>query len=210
MYSDQQLITGLAILVSAYAQLAGDISSYHWQIMVYLTWFSSLTHLTTLTTLRHYFRQNTRVRNLRLGLMLLNIILLAIALIPTGDVEWTVRDFGSVPASCYFQRIGSPPMKALMPSGTVFIVSLIILVFGSFTKAIRLSPRASSKALSQLRKRPSAFAHRRLEAAERRIGSGHSLWASKFSYTFWCVCYLILKAAFELYGSMLWKVRILA
>src|SRR5450756_2077760 len=49
MFSDQQLVTGIGILVSGYTQLHCSLSIYHWQIIVYLAWFSSLTHMTTLT-----------------------------------------------------------------------------------------------------------------------------------------------------------------
>ena len=59
MYSDTQIITGLAILLAGYIQLPSGISSYHWQIVVDLAWFSSLSHLTTLTALRGYFRRRT-------------------------------------------------------------------------------------------------------------------------------------------------------
>ena len=51
MFSDQQAATGIALLASGYAQLSSSISNYHWQMLVYLAWFSSLTHLTTLTVL---------------------------------------------------------------------------------------------------------------------------------------------------------------
>ena len=53
MLSDQQLVTGIALLASGYSQLSYGLSSYHWQLIVYLAWFSSLTHLTTLTALRY-------------------------------------------------------------------------------------------------------------------------------------------------------------
>lgn len=52
MFSDQQVVTGIALLASGYAQLSSGISNYHWQMLVYLAWFSSLTHLSTLTVLR--------------------------------------------------------------------------------------------------------------------------------------------------------------
>lgn len=52
MFSDQQLVTGIALLASGYAQLPYGLASYYWQIIIYLAWFSSLTHLTTLTFLR--------------------------------------------------------------------------------------------------------------------------------------------------------------
>lgn len=52
--SDFQLITGLAILISGFTQLQTGISAYHWQRLVQLAWFSSVTHLCCLTALRDY------------------------------------------------------------------------------------------------------------------------------------------------------------
>ena len=51
MFSDQQVVTGIGLLASADAQLNRGIQTYHWQMLVYLVWFSSLTHLTILTVI---------------------------------------------------------------------------------------------------------------------------------------------------------------
>ncbi|KAL8677607.1 MAG: hypothetical protein Q9186_005990, partial [Xanthomendoza sp. 1 TL-2023] len=90
MFSDQQAVTGIALLSSAFAQLHANpaFSSYHWQIVVYLPWFSSLTHLTTLTVLRQYFRDNHAARLWRALLMLVTVAMLGTALLPTGDHLW--------------------------------------------------------------------------------------------------------------------------
>jgi len=55
MFSDPQLVTGIGILVSGYTQITCSLSTYYWQVIVYLAWFSSLTYLTTLTALRAFF-----------------------------------------------------------------------------------------------------------------------------------------------------------
>lgn len=57
MFSDQQLVTDIGILVSGFTQLLCSLSAYHWQVIVDLAWFSSLPHLTTLTALRAFFSQ---------------------------------------------------------------------------------------------------------------------------------------------------------
>lgn len=58
--SDLQILTGISILISGYAQLECGLSCYHWQVLVYLAWFSSLTHLSCLTLLRNYLCQSPR------------------------------------------------------------------------------------------------------------------------------------------------------
>ncbi|KAF3033304.1 hypothetical protein E8E12_000501 [Didymella heteroderae] len=95
--SDFQLITGLSILISGFTQLDTGISAYHWQRLVQLAWFSSITHLCCLTALRNYFRRNTLGYSWRLPGMIILIVMLVIALIPTGHYTWesqTIR-YGS-------------------------------------------------------------------------------------------------------------------
>lgn len=86
--SDLQILTGISILISAYVQLGCGISIYHWQIVVYLAWFSSFTHLTTLTFLRRYLQERPALRTWRLLAMSLMLVLLSLALLPTGRSEW--------------------------------------------------------------------------------------------------------------------------
>ena len=55
--SDQQLVTGLSVLLAGYIKHC-DISVYSFQITTALAWFSCTTHLATLTVLRQYFNNN--------------------------------------------------------------------------------------------------------------------------------------------------------
>ena len=78
--SDQQLVTGLAILIGALGSRC-TISSYEFLVVVSLAWFSSTTHLATLDVLREYFIQNQVVRNVRVIGMVAMMILLSFGLI---------------------------------------------------------------------------------------------------------------------------------
>jgi hypothetical protein len=49
-FSDQQLVTGLALLISIY--IKGDITVYTSQVATSLAWFSSTIHLATLVVLK--------------------------------------------------------------------------------------------------------------------------------------------------------------
>lgn len=60
--SDQQLVTGLAIMIAGHARRY-SMSVYHFNIVSSLAWFSSATHLATLGTLREYFIKRPSVRN---------------------------------------------------------------------------------------------------------------------------------------------------
>ena len=101
MYSDTQVITGLAILLAGYVQLPSGISVYHWLIVVVdLAWFSSLSHLTTLTALRGYFRKRRTMAIHRAIVMGIVLFLLGTAFGPTGCISQTTAS--SIPAKCFF------------------------------------------------------------------------------------------------------------
>ncbi|KAJ8112997.1 hypothetical protein OPT61_g4773 [Boeremia exigua] len=80
LISDLQLITGLAIITSGFAQLRCGISAYHWKRVVQLTWFSSITHLCCLTFLRDFLYANRSAQLWRVPGMLALIIMLVTAL----------------------------------------------------------------------------------------------------------------------------------
>src|SRR5580704_14637470 len=106
--SDLQILSGLSILISGYIQLHCGLSAYHWQVLVYLAWFSSLTHLSCLTFLRARLYERPEERTWRVLAMFSLICMLLGALVPTGGYNWssdgtnsqspTPSDF----AVCYF------------------------------------------------------------------------------------------------------------
>ncbi|WYZ36429.1 hypothetical protein EsH8_XIV_000029 [Colletotrichum jinshuiense] len=125
--ADTQLITGISVLVSAYYTLTQGLSAYHWQMIIYLAWFSSMTHLSALTFLRTYFANHPAGRLWRVLIMSLLVILLFIGLIPTGHFNfiskvWTVAskvDFGDFvyPNDCDdFGQIGSQYFGCWLPN----------------------------------------------------------------------------------------------
>lgn len=84
--SDQQLVTGIAILVTGYAQTC-TIDGYHFMILVAMAWFSSTTHLSTLVVLRDTFRACPTMRLIRVigmvwvcGMLMLGEIIVFIIL----------------------------------------------------------------------------------------------------------------------------------
>jgi hypothetical protein len=78
--SDQQLITGLAILIGALGNRC-KVSLYEFRVVVSLAWFSSTTHLATLAVLERYFIENRIVRNWRVAGMLSLMVLLVFSLL---------------------------------------------------------------------------------------------------------------------------------
>jgi hypothetical protein len=81
--SDQQLVTGIAILVACFANWCRT-SVYELNMVVSLAWFSSATHLATLDVLQDYFQRNRVVRNWRMIGMVAIVLLLITGLLLTG------------------------------------------------------------------------------------------------------------------------------
>lgn len=213
MFSDQQVVTGIGLLASGYAQLHRGIESYHWQMLVYLAWFSSVTHLATLTALRQYFRTNHAARLWKAVLMLVTVVMLGIALLPTGDALWIRTEGGmrGVPALCYFRRLVSQNPNDKFIVDTVIesiIISLLVLFSGYMTRLVKLSDKATIASRLWLRAKPA----QRLKSIQRYIlhrtakpGAG-CFWSLMFVAIE--TMYILLRISFDIYESMLWAVRI--
>ena len=93
------------ILLCGYIQLASGISSYHWQVVVDLAWFSSLSHLATLTALREYFQKRNAMAVCRAACMGVVLMMLAIALGPAGWISQSA--VYATPAKCLFSSTAS-------------------------------------------------------------------------------------------------------
>ncbi|KAF6795860.1 hypothetical protein CSOJ01_13357 [Colletotrichum sojae] len=94
---DIQLVTGLGILISCYILLQCGLDAYHWQIAMYLGWFSAVTHLSGLTVLRRYLNTYVWTKYVRYSSMLSLLVLLLVGLVPTvcffrqGYEYWNLR-----------------------------------------------------------------------------------------------------------------------
>jgi hypothetical protein len=97
--SDQQLATGLAILVAAIANQC-TLTVWEFQLAFSLAWFSSTTHLATLDCLREYFLNHGAVRNWRVfGMIALLILLMYSLVVSIASVDDTI------PVQCTFHSM---------------------------------------------------------------------------------------------------------
>lgn len=204
MYSDIQVLTGIATLLSAFSQLQRGISIYHWQVTVQLAWFSSMTHLTTLTSLRAYFRERPRMAIWRLFFMGVTLLLLIVALVPTGNINPGIESGTerAYPAACLFSEWN------LFTSFNIplTIFSLLILLTSYATRVVRLFKPLSDHAHGLLRRAPGNFANRCFDHAEEMAASSErkTLWTCiKFLII---LAYVFFKAVYEISESMLWEV----
>ena len=102
--SDQQLVTGLAILVAAFVRW-NEISVYHWDIVSNSAFVSSNTHISTLVVLRRAFCQKSWwwARLWRIIAMVVFAIMLFVANIYTGYTYWD--DYTAWPMRCVAQEL---------------------------------------------------------------------------------------------------------
>jgi hypothetical protein len=116
--SDQQLVTGLAVLVGGFSNHC-SLSIFEFNVVIALAWFSSLTHLATLDVLREYFLDNAVVRTWRVIGMVIMLILLVAAQV----------------LSLFYQPSNSTvPMQCLVPgfteyAGPVSVLAIFALTF---------------------------------------------------------------------------------
>ena len=220
MFSDQQLVTGLALLISGYVQLRCGISSYHWQTITYLAWFSSLTHLTTLTVLRQYFRDNPAPRLWRAVLMLVMVTMLGFALVPSGDGWWFTSENTSdyvarLSALCFFRRLvaRSPEERFELGAYTTgsMLISVLVLFSGYLTRLVKLSRKATAFTKVWIRTKPGRMLKSALSTSVQRAGKSNTV-----TFIYWRLqhfvletAYILLRVCFDIYESTLWEVRIL-
>ncbi|KAI9694682.1 MAG: hypothetical protein M1822_000298 [Bathelium mastoideum] len=154
--SDLQILTGISILISGFAQLLCGLSCWHWQLLVYLAWFSSLTHLACLTFLRNYLYDNPGERSWRLVSMGILATLLVFALVPTGNYDWVsgfdldadVYDDDDEPplppdyAICHIKKTKTADSLTFAS----MIVSVLLVAIGFVSRVIRLHKMLSSNA----------------------------------------------------------------
>ena len=225
MYSDTQVITGMAILLSGYIQLftTPGISSYHWQTIVNLAWFSSLSHLSTLTALRDYFRLRPKMAAYRAIFMGVVLVLLGTALGPTGYISQA--DTPSIPASCLFSRTAHEDVKTaidtadrhgcprlrdgIIPYDTpLILISLAFLVFSYVTRVIRIFAPASKFAQEWLRVKPRKVFRWLYTPVTEKLGSSpRARWMSVPRWLLKLI-YVLMRLAYEIHGSMLWEVSV--
>ena len=214
MFSDQQIVTGIALLASGYSQLPSGLDAYHWQMLVYLAWFSSFTHLTTLTVLRGYFQDHPATRSWRVFFMLVTVALLGIALLPTGNQFW-LNDYlhniqtSGVPALCFFQgRNFNKQTFGLSTSnqGPPMIISILVLSFGYATRMVKLWPEASGFTRSWFRTKPGNAIKTILHASNYRSSQPKASIYWKLQRMVFEGIYIVILAHLVVWDSMLWEV----
>ncbi|KAH6673231.1 hypothetical protein B0J14DRAFT_66508 [Halenospora varia] len=134
--SDLQIVSGLAILISGFGSVVCGLSIYHWDTLVYLTWFSSITHMTALTFLRNYLYSRPAEQLWRLVSMSTFLCMLIAAILPMvnfGSISERPRIYQQS-AVCFFGVFA----KSNKLSYNSVIISILILVWSFAVRVVQL------------------------------------------------------------------------
>lgn len=159
---DIQAITGISILIGGFICLDESLSAHHWELIVNLAWFSSITHLSGLTVLRRYLQVHHYERYVRIFFMFVLLAMLLIAMVPTAFINWRSSEKQGTPdesaagpktpAICLFSiQCGLslyPQDFDVVPfersnAFQEMMISLFFLVIGFLSRTIKLSTRLS-------------------------------------------------------------------
>ena len=185
--------------------------------MATLAWFSSITHLTTLTVLRTYLKVRPFWRAVRVFSMVIFIGILAYALGVTGLPNWPVQPYSNlywnpgIPAKCYLHEMGHEHGSLTITIPVTFVAVNLT------TRVTRLFDVTSDPARRIFRESPSCLIKNVIKAlegfsvppeTELRLISGHA-WMVGFRfllYSSFLSLYALGKASYEAADSVLWEV----
>lgn len=235
MFSDTQAIAGMSILLCGYLQLDEGLSSYHWQMVISLAWFSSFTHLATLTALRGYFcdrpgmamfrggkktrlAKKTYPSNHCLGYMAVLLVLLIVSHGTAGYLPQISDIELSWPAKCLFSPAGVEQLQDVSygigwrrPYNVPFVVlTTAFLVISYLTRIVRIFNRTAKLAKTSLKTKPREYLRRRYgrvaTKAEEEQRPAQKALRNAMAFGI-AVLYIILKALYNIGESMLWEVH---
>ncbi|KAH6656049.1 hypothetical protein BKA67DRAFT_562515 [Truncatella angustata] len=143
--SDQQIVTGIAIMAAGFYGLQSkEISVYHYQIVLYLAWMSSSVHLSAITLLHSFISQHRGLLLWRVSGMVVLMVMLVIGLVPTISNDWGIiwwkgmlegRTGWAIPAYCFWGNTWGDGIGPDAPIGFVILISGYLWKFGELSKA---------------------------------------------------------------------------
>lgn len=181
--SDQQIVTGIAIMAAGLRGLAKDtISTYHYQIVLYLAWLSSSVHLSAISLLTPYLSKYNGLRTWRLIGMLTLFVMLLVGLVPTISDNWgtvnkaydpsrgTVQPTGwGVPAACFWGRTYGNGVNNDAPLGyAILVISYVWKVGELFVAPQKLYHAVVHIPVRILMEKPLCFIARRYARRQQR------------------------------------------
>ena len=174
-----------------------------------LAWFSSLTHLATLSSLRRYFLIQPAMAVCRATLMGVILVLISVAFATTGyvsqfgrsdDACWPARSLFSSKDVTEVNHGGRPPFNT-----PLVVLSIAFLVTSYLNRVLRIFAPTASLAHSWFKVAPKrAMRNWYIKAAAK---AKHKPGASRTTARFLAaLLYIVSKALYDIAESMLWEV----
>lgn len=211
--SDTQLVTGLAILISGYSQLSCGITAYHWQIIVFVAWFSSFTFLSAMAFLEGYFQTNHSLRIIRVCFMFILGGLQIVALLPTGSQNWLDLYgegggfYPSLSAQCYFEQLTMASFTSGGPRIWSMILSVLVVGISYIHSGVRLFDSTAAFSRRYFRTVPGTYLKGLLYFLERKADQralGAAIWTLPYLLSFFA--FSSARAFYDLAESMLLEI----
>lgn len=213
--SDLQILTGMSILISGYLQLKCGISCYHWQMIVGLAWFATITNFGCLSFLRRHLYNHQGERTLRLLGMGCIVTMLIVALVPTANYAWLHSSSGHSNASsyaiCHF--VYGPEEDSNSDIYSVLgrlnaALSIVLLAVASICRIILLHKYLSRRILGKWRTKASIYARSKLLALwiKWEIQSNTNVFQRHLLYHPLLACFLTIRILSDLIASMFFEV----
>ncbi|KAK8129272.1 hypothetical protein PG999_001652 [Apiospora kogelbergensis] len=201
MFSDQQLLTGLGVLIAGYIQvLNASLSAYHWNSVVYLAWLSSTVHLMSLSVLRERLKRSKVSLAIRLCAILLVFVLLVAALWPTAMFP----ENPTMPVRCLWKaRAYSTSEVSYFINTSVSYITLV----GTFVWKLS---QFSGRSREWIRYWGRASVECALEKAARQLlQTKHPTLWTRASYRALTTLYIVFVAHLELLESFMFTITLL-
>lgn len=137
--SDQQLVTGLAILVSGVSNQK-TLTFWEFRVAMSLAWFSTTSHLATLGTLRTYHKSNPGIRHIRVVGMVLVLVLLLYMFLLHLVPYFSYGRHETIFVQCVFHPEILPLVFSKLSFFDVLVntIPLLIVVFGYYVRISEL------------------------------------------------------------------------
>lgn len=210
---------GFGGLCQAYEHLIYGLDACHWHMLVYLAWFSAASHLSVLTVLRTYHDTEPWARHARVFFMFAHVILLVVALRPTGFFA-SGKSVASQ-AICYFNsnygywrfeaersELDSSRVEDTEQWQTM-LLSMVLLTFGSIIGLVNLSQPLSTAFRRGVRQPLSGWGRRGLmrlgplSSQSSRLETLRSNIITKPALAI----FLTVRLSFDLFSSRLFEVQ---
>lgn len=229
---DLQVLTGLGILLAGFVSLP-VLKGAHWQMVCYLAWFATVTHLSGLSIMSKHLHGRAWERNSRVALMSVLFIVLVVAMVPKAAVTRAIsEDDGrddlvltwNCNATCFFSpqfmannrhsvSLGFQRGSTKMLTQTVAqfgsaVVAIALMGFSFVVRVGRLTPK-----LLWVTRSTSASAGASIQRVLRRMANKHFsrawqllMWRELLVRPFLC-SFLLLRTWLLLWSSMVFEVR---